>query len=61
MRILIVHDQSLNGELHAILEVKTAEGAVILDNQAKEVLPVAQVNHYQPVYAINESKWWAYR
>lgn len=61
MRIIIVHDQSLAGELHAILEVKQPEGAVILDNQSHAVLPVASVTHYQPVYAINESKWWAYR
>ena len=61
MRILIVHDQTLNGELHAILEVKQPEGAVILDNQNKNVVAEATIKHYQPIYAINESKWWAYR
>ncbi len=61
MRLLIVHDQDLGGELHAILEVKVDEVAQILDNQAKSVLPEARINHYQPIYAINEAKWWAYR
>ena len=61
MRILIVKDQKLGGELHAILEVKVDEVAVILDNQAKVALPEAKINHYQPIYAINEAKWWAYR
>jgi predicted transglutaminase-like cysteine proteinase len=61
MRIIIVHDQSLGGELHAILEVKTADATLILDNQSAQVLPVANVVHYQPIYAINETKWWAYR
>ena len=61
MRILIVKDESLGGELHAILEVKQPEAVVILDNQSKKALPVARVTHYDPIYAINESKWWAYR
>jgi predicted transglutaminase-like cysteine proteinase len=61
MRILIVKDQKLGGEIHAVLEVKVDEVAVILDNQAKLALPEAKINHYQPVYAINEAKWWAYR
>ena len=61
MRIIIVKDSHLNGELHALLEVKVDGTAEILDNQAKTVMPVAKIFHYQPVFAINESKWWAYQ
>jgi predicted transglutaminase-like cysteine proteinase len=61
MRILIVKDANLGGTLHAILESSAGEVAEILDNQTKSVLPAAKIFHYQPIYAINESKWWAYK
>ncbi len=61
MRIIVVKDQNLNGTLHALLEVTVGDTAQLLDNQAKTVLPVAKVFHYQPIFAINESKWWAYK
>ena len=60
MRILVVRDQSLGGIIHAILEVDVDGEAKILDNQAKVVKPVASIYRYNPVFAINESQWWAY-
>ncbi len=60
MRIIIVHDENLHGELHALLQVTVDGTPEILDNQAKQVLPVAKIFHYQPIFAINEDKWWAY-
>lgn len=60
MRIMIVQDQNLNGQMHAILEVKLGGMAYILDNQATQVIRAAKIYHYQPIYAINETAWWAY-
>jgi predicted transglutaminase-like cysteine proteinase len=61
MRIIVVRDSKLNGTIHAVLEVKADGVAHILDNQVKNVVPVAKIFHYQPVFAINEAKWWAYK
>lgn len=61
MRILVVKDRNLDGTVHAMLEVKMDKKAYILDNQAKSVLPVAKVFNYEPIFAINESKWWSYK
>jgi predicted transglutaminase-like cysteine proteinase len=61
MRILIVRDGKLGGTIHAVLEVKLDGDAQLLDNQARDIKSVAQVMHYMPVYAINESRWWAYK
>jgi predicted transglutaminase-like cysteine proteinase len=60
MRIMIVQDFNLNGEMHAILEVKDKEQAFILDNQAAQIIAEKKIYHYQPLYAINEQLWWAY-
>lgn len=61
MRIVVVKDMNLDGSVHAMLEVKFENKAYILDNQAKTVLPLARVFHYEPIFAINESKWWSYK
>lgn len=61
MRILIVKDANLNDTIHAVLEVTVDGTSEILDNQAANVLATADVYHYKPVFAINESKWWAYK
>jgi len=60
MHILIVRDKNLGGIVHAILEINVDGEAKILDNQAKTVKPVASIFRYSPVFAINESQWWAY-
>lgn len=61
MRILVVKDTNLDGTVHAMLEVKVGDKAHILDNQVKAVMPLAKVFHYEPIFAINESKWWSFK
>jgi predicted transglutaminase-like cysteine proteinase len=61
MRIMIVMDNNLGGQMHAVLEVKHQGKAFLLDNQAKSVTASSSVYHYRPIYAINESNWWAYK
>jgi hypothetical protein len=33
----------------------------ILDNQISKVVPASTIQHYQPVYSINEAGWWLHR
>lgn len=61
MRILVVKDTNLGGTIHAALEVKIGKVTKILDNQEKAVLPIANVYHYEPIFAINETRWWSYK
>jgi predicted transglutaminase-like cysteine proteinase len=61
MRVLIVKDGKLNNTIHAVLQIEVDGMAQILDNQEKSVKPVAKVFHYNPVFAINETNWWAYK
>ncbi len=61
MRVVIVQDWNLNGEMHAVLEVKQKGTAYLLDNQAARVIAESNIYHYQPLYAINEQNWWAYQ
>ncbi len=57
MRIAIVQDQQKNIP-HAILIVYTDQGAIILDNQIKNTVKADRVNHYKPIFSINQSAWW---
>ena len=59
MRVLVVTTDTQ--EPHAVLEVLAGDMPYILDNKVDEVLPESQVHHYAPLYAINESRWWAYK
>jgi predicted transglutaminase-like cysteine proteinase len=60
MRIVVVDDLNLRVP-HAILVVYLAERAYILDNQISRVVPAEVVNHYKPIYSINEHSWWLHR
>jgi predicted transglutaminase-like cysteine proteinase len=60
MRIIVVKDEALGGTIHAVLEVIGEDGAQILDNQDTAIRAAAEVFHYQPMFAINESAWWSY-
>lgn len=60
MRILVVRDRNLDGQVHAALEVMVDGRAMLLDNQIAAVTSTQMVFHYEPVYAINESTWWSY-
>lgn len=57
MRLAIVQDQVKNIP-HAILIVYTQKGAVLLDNQIKDVKLTQAVSHYKPIYSINKQAWW---
>lgn len=61
LRLLVVRDQKLGGIIHAVLEVKVGSEMRILDNQASDVRLASEVFHYQPLFAINEAQWWAYK
>ena len=57
LRIAIVHDKQKNIP-HAVLIVYTDEGAMVLDNQEKQMRPASRVNRYRPIFSINRNAWW---
>lgn len=57
MRIAIVQDQKKNMP-HAILVVYSEKGAVILDNQIKDMRRANSIAHYKPIFSINREAWW---
>lgn len=59
MRIVIVDDLNL-GVPHAVLTVETPRATLVLDNQTRSLVDAGAVNHYRPIYAINETGWWLY-
>ena len=59
LRILVVKDLNL-GVGHCILGVITAGQCFILDNQIKSVWTADKIQHYKPIYAINETAWWQF-
>lgn len=61
MRLIIVQDLNLGGIMHAVLEVMVDGTPYLLDNQAESVIRAEKVHHYKPIYAINETSWWAYQ
>ena len=56
----MVKDVNVN-LFHAILIVKHKERYYALDNRLSSVIALDRLNHYQPVYTINEQYWWFYR
>jgi predicted transglutaminase-like cysteine proteinase len=57
MRIVVLQD--LERDLpHAVLVVYAEGTAYVLDNQFKDVVPADQIQHYRPIYSINEEGWW---
>ncbi|TXH35812.1 MAG: hypothetical protein E6Q98_13945 [Rhodospirillaceae bacterium] len=57
MRVVALRDLNL-GIGHAILVVYVDNVPMVLDNQIGTVVPASSIKHYQPVYSINEQKWW---
>ena len=55
----MVKDLNL-GVGHCILGVIYGVQCLILDNQIKSVWPATQIQHYKPIYAINEEHWWQF-
>ena len=57
MRVAIIHDE-IKDIPHAALIVYTDKGAVLLDNQIKNVRYADTVNRYRPIFSINRQAWW---
>lgn len=58
MRISIVYDENLE-IYHAVLAVRQENGSpLVLDNQAKDVIPMSMVPQYRLIYSLNERGWW---
>jgi predicted transglutaminase-like cysteine proteinase len=58
LRILVVNDTNLQ-IFHAVLAVRQAKGEpLLLDNQAKEVVPLSVAPQYRLIYSLNEKGWW---
>ena len=60
MRIVIVKDENLKVH-HAILMVLMNDNLVVLDNQIQNTIGADKINHYRPVYSINEAGWWLHK
>jgi predicted transglutaminase-like cysteine proteinase len=60
MRIVVVDDLNLK-IAHAVLVVYIDGRAYVLDNQISRVVPAELINHYRPVFSINEDAWWLHR
>ncbi len=60
MRIVVLQDTNLN-IAHAVLVVKFRGKSYVLDNQVNQLVTDDQINHYRPIYSINEKSWWLHR
>lgn len=57
LRIAVVQDMKKNIP-HAILIIYTDHGPYILDNQIKTLTSADRVDHYKPIFTINQTAWW---
>lgn len=57
MRIVVLKDHSIN-EIHAVLSVEVNGVHYILDNQSPYLRTDHQLTYYEPIYSINQEKWW---
>ncbi|OHC79461.1 MAG: hypothetical protein A3G18_02665 [Rhodospirillales bacterium RIFCSPLOWO2_12_FULL_58_28] len=57
IRVVAVKDLNLKVG-HAILVVFLDNKVYVLDNQIKQVVEAQTIRHYQPVFSINDKKWW---
>jgi predicted transglutaminase-like cysteine proteinase len=60
MRILILTDHKLR-QPHAVLLVMFDDRLWVLDNTLRAIAPAEAMQHYEPIYSINESGWWLHR
>jgi predicted transglutaminase-like cysteine proteinase len=60
MRIVVVQDMNLKIP-HAVLAVYANHIWLLLDNQISQVVEMRRVNHYQPIFSLNETSWWLHR
>lgn len=59
MRVVVLRDAS-QGVLHAVLAVTEGTTNYILDNRFSTLYTDSTMPSYQPIYALNESKWWRF-
>jgi len=57
MRIVVLKDHSIN-QIHAVLSVNVNGAEYILDNQSPYLRTDHQLTYYEPIYSINETRWW---
>ncbi len=57
LRIVVVRDSKLRVP-HAVLVVAYGGRRWVLDNQTDQVNETVEVEHYRPVFSINETSWW---
>ena len=57
IRVVVLQDTNLRIP-HAILAVYHNGDALVLDNQAQEIISQKQIAHYIPIYSVNEKHWW---
>ncbi|MBT5185832.1 MAG: hypothetical protein HOH19_03110 [Kordiimonadaceae bacterium] len=60
MRIVIVKDTKSNID-HAVLSVYLDGYNWILDNQEPQIMSASNIDHYKPIYSINENAWWLHK
>ena len=60
MRLVVLKDTSI-GINHAVLVVYHKGEALVLDNQARFVVPARKIAHYKPYYSVNEKHWWLHK
>jgi predicted transglutaminase-like cysteine proteinase len=60
MRIVIVRDTSRQ-RTHAVLAVYVRGRALILDSLYDAIVEADAIDHYEPIYSINETGWWLHR
>ena len=60
MRIVIVRDHARQ-RMHAVLAVYVRGRALILDSLYDAIVEADAIDHYEPIYSINERGWWLHR
>jgi len=60
MRIVIVRDRARH-RMHAVLAVYVRGRALVLDSLYDAIVEAEVIDHYEPVYSINEQGWWLHR
>lgn len=59
LRIVVVDDTNIN-QKHAVLVAELNGEYWVLDNQYKQLKRASDIDHYKPVFSINEANWWYY-
>jgi predicted transglutaminase-like cysteine proteinase len=57
LRVLVLNDE-VRRELHAVLIAYVDGVAYVLDNLSADVRPHTAIRHYRPIFSINEKTWY---